>query len=248
MITLEPKKEIKYLIDMEKYNDIKNWVERNGNIDANCYGNFGYKIVSVYKGLWKNEYKSIFGTQHGKVRIRGYFCGKNENFFIEEKIKCGQWVLKHRCKLSDDMDINSYAQSSNIDEISRLNKENNMYFSESFRKYGVLTYHVLTYYREPWIVLHNNNHFRITFDKDIYSIQSNYTKSLRDIALSDLENAKRIFPKDKVVFEIKGVGASQLTEYMKKAFGIKPQAVSKFGAYIEQIEYASSKIDEAEIV
>jgi hypothetical protein len=185
--------EFKYLLDTEKRQNIENELAHFMQLDpfVERFENKKYLVRSLYfdDPVYSFYYEKTDGLMHRqKFRIRTYTTEYNKNIpiMLELKGRYNNFVYKHRTVVEHD--------SNNVNDVfvllSSLSDDNNpvsqQFLYDKFRKH-IKPVMLIDYQRRAYQSKYDYE-FRITFDGDLYGMQTNalfpehtvYRRKLRD--------------------------------------------------------------------
>ena len=171
------RKEIKFLLNMQQYESLKDEIHKYMNPDKYCVGGKEYGIYNIYldtpddflirESISKPYYKE-------KIRLRSYFSPavSDDLVFLEIKKKIGGVVSKRRVAMT--------LAESEAYLIERIKPDTSKYITQQvFREldafldlYPVSPKQYISYQREAFFGKDNND-FRLTFDRKITERRSN---------------------------------------------------------------------------
>jgi len=181
--------EYKFAIDPTIAQKIKFNLTSNMEIDTNAKNMSGYNVHSIYfDDIYLNDFRNKQDALlvRGKFRLRSYdqITPLNKNVFLEYKGKHGDFVIKERQIISDDMLDNLLSGTPLQSYYNNLSKS----FSFDVLKDLILRptlkpLSIVTYNRFP-LVGKTDNRIRVTFDTDIRS--SGYNKNYTNFSLKPM--------------------------------------------------------------
>lgn len=221
------RKEIKFLLDMNQFNELMKVIPQYMEYDAYCVGGKEYGIYNIYydtedsflirESLAKPYYKE-------KLRIRSYFspCGPDDKVFIEIKKKIGGIVTKRRVSMTKkESDIymksgirpltSKYIDNQVLDEIDVFKKN-----------YPISPAQYISYQRMAFFGKEDKD-FRLTFDRCITQRRNNLSLGIESFG-------GQIIRPDQRLMEIKITDSMPL--WLSKTLsdlGIYKTSFSKYG-------------------
>ena len=211
--------EQKYLLDKQQYESLLEMI--NNNIEKDKY--YKSTICNIYfdsdnydlivKSIEKPIYK-------GKVRLRSYeIPNLDSNVFLEIKSKYDGVVGKRRVSCS----LKEFYDYIDNDIMPNCNKQIMNEIDYYFKRYKLKPKLFLAYDRTSYFEKNNPN-FRITFDKNIRSRETN-------LRLEYGDNGNLYFKSDTYIMELKTLGALPLwfTKILSQ-LKIYPMSFSKYGS------------------
>lgn len=194
------RKEIKFLLNMQQYNELIDIIHEYMNPDKYCIGGQEYCIYNVYydtpddflirESLSKPYYKE-------KIRLRSYYspAAPDDTVFLEIKKKIGGIVTKRRVSMT--------LAESEAYFYDRSKPKINKYITEQvFREldvflnnYPIVPKQYISYKREAFFGKDNSD-FRLTFDRKI-------TERRYDLGLDYESYGRFIIDADQRLMEVK---------------------------------------------
>lgn len=221
------RKEVKFLLNMNQFNELLNIIDLYMEPDKYCVGGNEYGIYNIYydtpdsylirESLAKPYYKE-------KLRVRSYFspAGDADKVYVEIKKKIGGIVTKRRLSMTrKEAEIylktgirpitDKYLDNQVLDEI------------DVFRKnYPIAPAQYISYQRMAFFGKDNKD-FRLTFDRNI-------TDRRYDLSLGKESYGRQIIRPDQRLMEIKITDSIPL--WLSEALsnlGIYKTSFSKYG-------------------
>ncbi len=221
------RKEVKFLLDMNQFNELLKVIDLYMEPDKYCVGGKEYGIYNVYydtadsylirESLAKPYYKE-------KLRVRSYFspAAPDDKVYVEIKKKIGGIVTKRRVSMTSRQaeiylktgirpQTDKYLDNQVLDEI------------DVFRKnYKIAPAQYISYQRMAFFGKDNKD-FRLTFDRNI-------TDRRYDVSLSKESYGRQIIKADQRLMEIKITDSIPLwlSEALSR-LGIYKTSFSKYG-------------------
>lgn len=194
------RKEIKFLLNINQFNELMKTLEIYMSPDAYCVGGKEYGIYNIYydtpdsflirESLSKPYYKE-------KLRIRSYFspAQSDDKVFIEIKKKVGGIVTKRRVAMSlRESDI--YMKSGIRPQSSKFITNQVLNEIDIFKKnYSISPAQYISYQRMAFFG-NDDKDFRLTFDR-------NLTDRRYDLSLSKDCYGRQIIRPDQRLMEVK---------------------------------------------
>lgn len=194
------RKEIKFLLNMQKYESLMNVIHEYMNPDKYCVGGREYGIYNIYydtpddflirESLAKPYYKE-------KIRLRSYYspAASDDTVFLEIKKKIGGIVTKRRVSMTL-AESEAYFYERSKPEITKYITEQVFRELDVFLDhYPVVPKQYISYQREAFFGKDNSD-FRLTFDRKI-------TERRYDLGLDYESYGNFIIGEDQRLMEVK---------------------------------------------
>lgn len=250
------RKEIKFLLDMQQYQQLMEVIPQYMNPDKYCIGGKEYGIYNIYydtpddylirESLAKPYYKE-------KIRLRSYYSPASPDslVFLEIKKKIGGIVTKRRVSMT-------LAESDEYFATRRKPQATKYITEQVFREldvflnnYPVSPKQYISYQREAFFGKDNSD-FRLTFDRKI-------TERRYDLGLNYESYGGQIIRPDQRLMEVKvgnsmpdwlitklselGIYKTSFSKYGRAYTNfVRDQVAAKSSTYISGISMASSPI------
>lgn len=232
------RKEVKFLLNMNQFNELLKIIDLYMEPDAYCVGGKEYGIYNVYydtpdsflirESLSKPYYKE-------KLRVRSYFspASPDDKVYVEIKKKIGGIVTKRRVSMTLKQ-AEIYLKTGIRPQTKKYIDEQVLNEIDVFRKnYPIAPAQYISYQRMAFFGKDNKD-FRLTFDRNI-------TDRRYDVTLGKESYGRQIIRPDQRLMEIKIADSIPLwlSEALSK-LGIYKTSFSKYGKAYQH--YASEKI------
>lgn len=221
------RKEVKFLLDMNQFNELLNVIDLYMEPDKYCVGGREYGIYNVYydttdsylirESLAKPYYKE-------KLRVRSYFspAAPDDKVYVEIKKKIGGIVTKRRVSMTL-IQAEIYLKSGIRPQTDKYLDNQVLDEIDVFRKnYKIAPAQYISYQRMAFFGKDNKD-FRLTFDRNI-------TDRRFDVSLGKESYGRQIIRADQRLMEIKITDSIPLwlSEALSK-LGIYKTSFSKYG-------------------
>lgn len=194
------RKEIKFLLNMEQYNELMKVIHEYMEPDAYCVGGREYGIYNIYydtpddflirESLAKPYYKE-------KIRLRSYYSPAEPDspVFLEIKKKIGGIVTKRRVSMTLEQSNEYFATRKKPVSKKYITNQVFMELDAFLDHYPVKPKQYISYQREAFFGKDNND-FRLTFDRKI-------TERRYDLSLDCESYGNYIIEADQRLMEVK---------------------------------------------
>lgn len=214
--------ELKYFINYQEYEYLRNRLKEVLQIDKNSMNNNGYNIRSLYfDDMYNSAYieKELGLAIRKKYRIRIYDLD-DRIIKLERKEKFNKYISKESVSITKD----EFYKIINGDFEFCLKKNNKLlrdFYIESREK--ILKPRIIVDYdREAYTFSYGN--IRITFDKELRTAVNSYDIFKKDVA------TKRIFQEPIMIMEVKY--DDYIPEHIKNLLQISSHTLSSASKYV----------------
>jgi hypothetical protein len=250
------RKEIKFLLDMQQYQQLMEVIPQYMNPDKYCIGGKEYGIYNIYydtpddylirESLAKPYYKE-------KIRLRSYYSPASPDslVFLEIKKKIGGIVTKRRVSMTLAESDEYFATRHKPQATKYITEQVFRELDAFLNNYPVSPKQYISYQREAFFGKDNSD-FRLTFDRKI-------TERRYDLGLNYESYGGQIIRPDQRLMEVKvgnsmpdwliaklselGIYKTSFSKYGRAYTNfVREQVAAKSNTYISGISMASSPI------